>query len=153
MDAAAFTGFAVGTDNPDLYAVKTGKNTVTASLSEPEIPYGAWYVDPSEIGPYPAAGASTQPVKFVASARMHAFDKSISADSGDIWADYMFGTTTYNPAVVVPGEAGVITLTITPDPTQVGKTVTGFVYIDTYNPLVSNGDEVVRVPYAYTIVP
>jgi hypothetical protein len=38
-------------------------------------------------------------------------------------------------------------------PSKVGKTVTGFVYVDTYNPKVSTGDEVVRIPYSYTIAP
>jgi hypothetical protein len=44
-------------------------------------------------------------------------------------------------------------LVITPDPAQVGKTITGFVYIDTFNPNVTTGDEVVRIPYSYTIAP
>jgi hypothetical protein len=53
--------------------------------------------------------------------------------------------------VLAPGESGTITVTITPDPTLVGKTVSGYIYIDTFNPVVSTGDEVVQKPYAYTV--
>lgn len=153
MDAYAFTGFAVGTGNPDIFAQPTAKDTVVASLSEPELPYGAWYVSPSEVGPYAAAGAPTKPVTLSASVVMQPFDGAVSADSGDIWADDVLGTATFNPLVVASGEEGIITLTITPDPSLVGKTVTGFVYVDTYNPYVSTGDEVVRFPYSYTVAP
>jgi hypothetical protein len=75
----------------------------------------------------------------------------VSADSGDEWADLTLGTATFNPLLLPPGEGGIITLTITPDPTQVGKTVTGYVYIDTYNAYAGTGDEVVAIPYSYTV--
>jgi hypothetical protein len=153
MDAEAYVGFAVGTGNPDIYARPAAKDTVVASLSEPELPYGAWYVNPSEIGPYLASGAATKPVTLSASVVVQPFDSAVSADSGDFWADDVLGTSTFNPLVVASGEEGIITLTITPDPSLVGKTVSGFVYVDTYNPAVSVGDEVVRIPYRYTVEP
>ncbi|HWL85826.1 MAG TPA: hypothetical protein VNO21_08495, partial [Polyangiaceae bacterium] len=67
------------------------------------------------------------------------------------------GTATYNPIVLAPGATGTITLTMTPDPSQVGNTVKGVVYVDTLNAFDLNanygaGDEVARLPYAYTIV-
>ena len=54
-------------------------------------------------------------------------------------------------SVTPPGEAGTITLSIKPSASDVGKTVSGFIYIDTFNPNVGTGDEVVRIPYAYTV--
>jgi len=36
-------------------------------------------------------------------------------------------------------------------PVQVGKTVRGFLYIDTFNSTVETGDEVYRIPYSYTV--
>ncbi len=57
-------------------------------------------------------------------------------------------TNTFNPLVLAPGATGTILLVITPDPAQVGRTVTGFVYIDTFNSNVSTGDECVRIPYS-----
>jgi hypothetical protein len=153
MDAYNFVGFTLGTDNPDIFAEKTAPNTVVATLSEPELPYGAWYVNPSEIGPYPAAGAPTKPVTMTAAVIMKAFDTTVSADSGDAWADLTYGTNTFNPPVIAPGEDAPIVLTITPDPSKVGQVVSGYIYIDTYNPNYGTGDEVVRLPYTYTVAP
>jgi len=36
---------------------------------------------------------------------------------------------------------------------NVGQVVQGYLFIDTYNPLVTTGDEVVRLPYSYTTAP
>jgi hypothetical protein len=84
---------------------------------------------------------------------MQAFDSAIAADSGDLWADFTFSTNTFRPLELAPGATGTINLVITPDSTQVGQTITGFVYIDTFNLTVFTGDEVVRIPYSYTIAP
>jgi hypothetical protein len=51
------------------------------------------------------------------------------------------------------GQAGTINVTITPDPAKVGQTVSGYLYIDTFNGVVGTGDEVVRIPYSYTVAP
>ena len=87
-----------------------------------------------------AAFALTQP-----------FDAAIAADSGDAWADLTLGTHTFNPLVLAPGATGTINVTITPDPSQVGEVVQGYLYIDTFNPNAGTGDEVVRIPYSYTV--
>jgi hypothetical protein len=153
MDAFNAAGFLFGiTGSPDIFAKKTAANTVTASLTAPEIPWGIWDVSPSEIGPYGSAGAPTRKVTMTASATTRQFDSGISADSGDIWADDVLGTTTFNPLVLGSGEAGTITLSIKPSASEVGKTVSGFIYVDTFNPNVGTGDEVVQIPYTYTVV-
>ncbi len=152
MDAYNNVGYNVGfTGSPDLFAKQTGTDTVTASLTEPEIPFGAWIAVPSLIGPYGASGAPTKPVNLSASALVLPWDSAVAADSGDIWADLTLGTNTYNPLMLASGEGGIITLTITPEASQVGKTYSGYVYVDTYNALVGTGDEVVRIPYEYTV--
>ncbi len=153
MDAYNDVGYGVGaTGNPDVFATQTSPGTVVASLTEPEIPYGTWIEAPALIGPYGPAGAPTRPVAMSAFALMQPFDGSVSADSGDAWADLTLGTNTFNPLVLAAGGSGTITLTITPDPKDVGQTVSGYVYVDTYYPYVSTGDEVVRIPYSYTVV-
>jgi hypothetical protein len=153
MDAFNDVGYIVGgTSSPDIYAKQVSPGTVVASLSEPEVPYSVWIVNPSLIGPYGSGGAPTTPIKMRAFALMQPFDAAVSADSGDIWADLTLGTNTFNPLILPSGESGTINVTITPDPNQVGKTISGFMYIDTFNPVVSTGDEVVRIPYSYTIV-
>ena len=152
MDVYNFVGYNVaGTGNPDIFAQPVATDTVAATLTEPEVPYSLWVAVPSLIGPYGASGAPTEPVVTTAYATMKPFDTAMSADSGDIWADLLFGTNTFNPLVLAPGESGTITVTVTPDPSLVGKTVSGFIYIDTFNGVVSTGDETVAKPYIYTV--
>jgi hypothetical protein len=153
MDAYNLVGYGVGgTGAPDVFAKQIATDTVEASLSEPEIPYGAWISSPALIGPYGPAGAPTKPVTSTAYVVTQQWDDAVVADSGDIWADLVFGTNTFNPLVLASGEGGTITLTITPDKSQVGKTINGYVYVDTFNAVVGTGDEVVRIPYRYTVV-
>ena len=152
MDAFNNVGFLVGiTGSPDIFAKKAGPNTVVASLTEPVIPWGTWNVVPALIGPFGSPGALTKPVTMTALATMKKFDLTMSSDTGDAWAAFTLGSGTVDPLVLGPGESGTITLKIKPSAGDVGKSVTGFVYIDTFNSVVGTGDEVVRIPYAYTI--
>jgi hypothetical protein len=152
MDAYNDVGTNVGyTGNPDIFAASAGPDAVLATLTEPEVPWGTWVTVPSLIGPYGPAGAPTTPVTAAAFALMEPFDASMSASSGDAWADLTFGTATYNPLILAPGESGIITVTLTPNAAAVGSSVSGYLYVDTFNPNTFYGDEVVRVPYSYTI--
>jgi hypothetical protein len=139
------------TESPDLYARSVGNNTVVASLSKPEVPWGTWFIFPSLIGPYGPSGAPTEPVQTYAYALMKPFDSTMVADSGDAWLDVTTGSDTFNPLVLAPGQKGTINLTITPDPHKVGQTVKGYIYLDTYSNVFFTGDEVARIPYSYTI--
>ena len=152
MDALNDVGYIVGfTGNPDIFAQQVAPGTVVASLTEPEIPYGTWFEVPAQIGPFGPGGAPSKAVSMSAIALTQAFDRGASADSGDIWADLTLGTNTFNPLVLAPGQAGTIHLTITPDPKKAGQTISGFVYVDTFNGVVGTGDEVMRLPYSYTV--
>ena len=148
------------TGAPDLFAVPDPHvaNRVVAELDVPEVPFGPWFVVPSEIGPYGPGGAPTVPLATGAAALIQPFDPAVSADSGDIWADYTLNTNTYNPLVLAPGQSGTINVTITPTLAQVGSTVSGYLYVDTFNVVggfigTFSGDEVVRIPYSYTVAP
>jgi hypothetical protein len=152
MTALNYAGYEIAaTISPELNAKRVSADTVVASLRVPEVPYGYWVETPSNIGPYGPGGAPTVPVSMAAIATMEPFDPAVSAASGDFWADQVFLTNTYDPLTLAPGQSGTINLTITPDASQVGKTISGFIYIDTYNPVVLTGDEVVRIPYRYTV--
>jgi hypothetical protein len=159
MDAFNISGYSsnYGTsglaNSPDVSAKSIGRDTEAASLSEPEVPFGQWLVEPELKGPFGAAGATAAPLTTSATLWMPPFDPAVSADSGDIWADFTLGTATYKPLTLAAGTAGVIHVTIKPDPASVGKTVSGYLYVDTFNAIVYTGDEVVRIPYRYTVVP
>jgi hypothetical protein len=157
MDAFGNTGFFFGlTGAPDLTAKSIGPHTVAASLTEPEVPWGQWLLAPTLVGPFGPAGAPTTPVKTSTVAQLKAFDGAISSDSGDLWQDLVFGTNTTNKGanllVLGPGQTGTINVTINPKASQIGEVVRGAIYVDTFNGTVATGDEVVRLPYAYTVV-
>jgi hypothetical protein len=97
--------------SPDLYGSQAGNNTVTATALSPEVTYGAWVLFPALVGPYGAAGATPEAVTTSVTASIQAFDSSISASSGDAWADLTLGTNTFNPLVLAPGASGPITVT------------------------------------------
>jgi hypothetical protein len=150
-----FGGFGVFglTESPDLYARPVGNNTVVASLSKPEVPWGEWLIFPSLIGPYGPSGAPTEPVQTSVFALMKPFDSTMVADTGDAWLVLTAGSDIVNPLVLAPGQSGTINLTITPDPSKIGQTVKGYIYLDTYSNIFFTGDEVARIPYSYTISP
>ncbi len=156
MDAFNIAGFDtenVGfTGSPDIFAARVTPETAVATLVVPEVPYGPWQANASLVGPYGPAGALPATVATSAEALIQPFDAAVASSAGDIWADVTLGTNTFNPLLLAAGESGVINVTITPDPTQVGKTVSGFLYIDTFNPNATTGDEVVRIRYRYTVV-
>jgi hypothetical protein len=156
MDAFNIAGFDtedVGfTGSPDIFAARLSPENAEATLVAPEVPYGPWQVNPALVGPFGPAGALPATVATSAQALMRPFDAAVTSNAGDIWQDVTLGTSTFNPLVLASGESGVINVTITPDPAQVGKTVSGFLYVDTYNPDATSGDEVVRIPYRYTVV-
>ena len=121
-------------------------------MTEPEIPWGQWEAFPSEIGPYGPSGAPTKPVGVLAFATTRKFDTTVTSDAGDIWQDTSLGTNTFAGGLVLgSGEAGTIHLMIQPTASEVGSVVSGFIYIDTFNAVVGTGDEVLRIPYAYTV--
>ncbi|HEX4240185.1 MAG TPA: S8 family serine peptidase [Steroidobacteraceae bacterium] len=152
MDAFPNAGYIYGFgESPDILAKSSGKNSVTASLSEPEVPWGQWLMFPALIGPFGPAGAPATPYSAGATVLMKEFDPAVSADSGDFWADSVLGTVTFNPLILAPGESGTINVTITPDKSKVGETVAGVIYIDSYSPVVNTGSEVAQVPYRYTV--
>jgi Subtilase family/Peptidase inhibitor I9 len=155
MDAFGNTGYVVGvTGAPDLYASTVGPDTVAASLTEPEVPWGEWVMVPSLIGPYGSSGAPPTPVATAAVLQLKPFDAAVTSNYGDLWSDVTFGTSTFTTGLVLsPGNTGTIQLSIAPSASQIGTTVRGFIYIDTFNGVVQTGDEVVRLPYSYTVVP
>jgi hypothetical protein len=152
LDAFNNVGFLVGmTGSPEIFGRSRGNSAATA-LTEPEIPWGEWQTVPSEIGPYGATGAPTEPVHMLASVTTRKFDVAVSSDAGDFWQDAVLGTTSFAGGLLLgSGEAGEIHATIKPSTADIGKVITGFIYVDTFNGVVGTGDEVIRIPYAYTV--
>ena len=155
LDAFNVSGYSLAQIfSPDISGESSAKGTeAVATLHTAEIPNGEWQTVPALAGPFRSTGAHSATVKSSAVLTLKSFDSAVSADSGDLWADFVFGSSTYKPLTVAPGATGVVHLTLSPDPAKVGTTVSGYLYIDTFNNVVFNGDEVVRIPYEYTVAP
>jgi hypothetical protein len=85
-------------------------------------------------------------------ANTNSFDGTIAASTGDLWAA-SFDTNalaTYVPLQLDPGQAGTIGLTITPNALP-GTMMHGFIALDTFNFAFFSGDELVNIPYTYTV--
>jgi len=89
-------------------------------------------------------------VNLAAVANTNPFDSAVSASSGDAWAQSVDPTAPYTPLSLGPGQTGTITLTITPNAPK-GTVVRGFLGVDTFNLAVDGGDELVNIPYSYTV--
>jgi hypothetical protein len=156
--AASPISLDVVADNgaPELYGHSSGNGAIV-TYQAPQVAFGYWVIEPSLVGPYGAAGAAPNdagtPVTVEATATTQAFDTTVTSTSGDYWQDLVLGTNTLNPVVIAPGATGTITVTVKPNAAQVGKTVRGYLYIDTVNfyDAYGYGDEVVRLPYEYTV--
>jgi hypothetical protein len=152
MDLSNDVGFFVGgTGAPDLLAKPIGDGIIAASISEPEVPWSLWVMFPSEVGPHGPGGAAPAPGGAAGIVNTKVFDSAVTSDAGDLWSDVTLGTNTFNPLILGPGETGTINVTITPSAALVGKTVSGTIYIDTFNGTVQTGDETVALPYSYTV--
>jgi hypothetical protein len=154
MDAVGLSGFNVGvTQSPDLIAREVAPHTVAASLFAPEVPYGPWDEYSSYNGPFGRNGTPTDPIETSAYILYQPFDTDVSSDHGNKWLDFMTGSSTYDPLVLAPGASGTLHVRIRPAASAVGKTVAGNLHIETFNDAAATGDEVIRLPYIYTVVP
>lgn len=153
--------FDWGYDDPDIASATTGSlcsTTASASYAPPggKVTQGLWGATPSECGPYTApAPAGTATLAMTAQSK--AFDPAITSDTGDFWPTSINPAAPFSPITLNPGQSGTINVTITPNGAS-GTVVSGVVYVDVYDTGVptaayasSTGDELVGLPYTYTI--
>ena len=156
------TSFVSNPDSPDIAATPfvdpfTGQYAAVASETAPEVPFGQWLAYPMSVGPFTGA-ATPNTVQLGAVAVTQQFDAAIDPSTGDEYA-LLTGqqSRSYAPLTLASGATGTITLTITPN-APVGTVVRGVLYIDTLAtsggvPITNSGDEMVAIPYAYTVGP
>ena len=115
---------------------------------------GFWFATPSECGPYPS-GAPAGTVSMSMSATIKAFDPAITSATGDLEPASVNPATTFSPIVINPGQTATVNVTITPSGSA-GTQVSGTLYVDDFLTNIppygqQAGDEIVGLPYAYTI--
>jgi hypothetical protein len=147
--------------DPDLFgapAPKTSTYNARGSYTPAggTVSAGLWYSSPSEIGPYPAAGAPAGQVSMSLTATMKAFDPAVTSTTGDLWL-YSLNAfyDGFAPTTINPGQTAVINVTITPSGAS-GTVVTGNLYVGDFLSDVPpysyfTGNELAAVPYTYTV--
>ncbi len=142
-----FFDFNSDNNDPEALGVPFGNNSV-AQLADPEIAPGQFWAASEPTGPFSGPVSGSANITMVAFT--NPFDSAISASTGDIWAQTVNASAPYTPMTLDPGQSGTITLTITPNAPK-GTVVRGFIAVDTYNQATSSGDELMNIPYTYTV--
>lgn len=142
-----FFDFNSDNNDPEALGVPFGNNSI-AELAAPEIAPGQFWAASEPTGPFPGPVTGSANITMVAVTSP--FDSAISASTGDIWAQTVNASAPYTPMTLDPGQSGTITLTITPNAPK-GTVVHGFIAVDTFNQATSSGDELVNIPYTYTV--
>ena len=162
--------------NPDGYAA-SNSTTTTATTSGTPLTPGLWTADVGQTGPFPGP-APTGQVTVAGSAVGQPFDPDVSSSTGDFWATGVDGQSlsagNANLAAVAnrlrtlhsgSGESGYpskhtegitsrqsTTVMVTINPTGPrGTQVHGHLYIGSYDGWTLDADELIDLPYAYTV--
>jgi hypothetical protein len=140
--------------DPDIES--TSGLSAVGSYSSSFVTPGAWYIAPSQVGPYSSA-VTPEDFNSAMSAKTLAFDPALSSSTGDLWRSALDPNVTVNTVTVDPGETAVIQIHITP--TAGAHSVSGTLYIDDadlvadeYGTFISpNGNDVAALPYSYSV--
>ncbi|HEY3609648.1 MAG TPA: S8 family serine peptidase, partial [Pseudonocardiaceae bacterium] len=169
---SATLGYLVPTDSTQVTGITSGSVPVSADLApntgEPEslafpgpgnisvvtdrspvLSQGLWLLEADPIGPFNGPNPGT--VNFAAVAHTQAFDPAVTSSTGDHWlAGVLAQAPAFTPVSVDPGGQGTISVTITPNGAP-GSVVSGFLYVDDTTVSNAAGDELIAIPYTYTI--
>jgi len=131
---------------PDVLSSTVGDSAV-ATLNASDVPASIWSCTPTEIGP---ALATSTTYSCGGVAETKAFDPAVASSTGNVWSVLEGLTGTYNPLVLQPGQSGDISVVITPSGSA-GAKVAGFIAVETFNINDFSSDQLVKLPYSYTI--
>ncbi len=135
--------------NPDYYG-STGTDSASINVQGAPLAPGNWSSDATVYG---TTGSTvvTDTADLAATAHTLAFDPGFTAAGGDIWLTAVSKTApSFTPVTIAPGQTASIPVTITPTAAK-GTTVHGTLYVDTYNTFSASGDELIAIPYTYTV--
>jgi hypothetical protein len=141
-DRASSTGLTASA----YYPFGTARTPVTQGL---------WFAVPSEVGPYPAGGATAATATTSMSAMTERFDTTATPSTGDFWrfaVAPLAASASYNLFIVNPGQTRAINLSVKPTAPS-GTVVSGILYIDDFVDSLQflSGSQLEAVPYSYKI--
>lgn len=165
---------------PEDYAAAQGNGAIV-QVAARQVSPGLWLADVGQVGPFagpapagtvsvaasvhaqlfdPAVTSSTGDVWLAGvdsgtdpaiAALLHASHPAVVGAKGGVTIDRVSAADAAPaPVTIAPGATGTILVKVTPKGTK-GSTVTGHVYIDTFNLATFSGDELVALPYSYKI--
>ena len=152
-----FDAAGPGFGDPDI--ISSSGKTATASLSASRVETGPWFITPTYSGVFGSAAQPSETVRTSAAVTTTAIDPAVTSPTGDLEAasvDPVDDLNNFSPIFTAPGTTATIPVTITPKAAP-GTLVTGILYVDDFssslNVFISNpiGQEIVAVPYAYTV--
>ena len=137
--------------DPDIEGTQLKHNQVIAQAAAPELAPGIWFALPEPKGPFGPNGVGNASASVSAVVDTLVLDPAVSASSGNAWATFGLNpSASYTPVSLNPGQAGSITVTITPSAPK-GTVVHGFVELETFNQFTLSADEIVTFPYTYKV--
>mgnify|MGYP001788303507 CR=1 FL=1 len=135
--------------DPDVEAGPAGL-TPSVIQRDPTIAPQTWLALPSQVGPFTTPGP-TATVTFAATVHTRLFDRAVRTSTGDpLLATVDPAGPSSTPLPVTSGGTGTITVTITPNGTS-GTVVSGFLYLNSTDPITGSTQEVAALPYTYRI--
>jgi hypothetical protein len=148
LDTQPYWGAAFYVGDPDVPGTPGRK--AHAQVTGPELAPTTWVCDANPLGPFTVEEERAN-VECAARAETDAFDPAVTSSTGDFWLSATEPTPpSFRPLVLQPGQTGTISISISPTQAA-GQTVSGFLDIDSWDPVVHFGTELVEIPYAYTV--
>lgn len=140
---------APNTGEPESLAPPGVGNIAVVTDRSPAISQGLWLLEADPIGPFDAPNGGM--VNFAAVAHTQAFDPAVQSSTGDHWLSGVLSLPpAFTPLTIDPDQHGTITLTIKPRASK-GTRVTGYLYVDQTTLSNNAGDELIAIPYTYTV--
>jgi hypothetical protein len=153
--------FSPNAGDPDVASSSSGTGPLCATTESASyspaggsVTAGVWNSFPSECGPYSGpAPAGTANLAMTVTTKE--FDSATTSTTGDVWLVAVNPAATFSPVTINPGQSATVNVTITPSGAP-GTVVSGNLYVDDFIENVPPygqlaGDELVALPYTYTI--
>jgi hypothetical protein len=140
---------APNTGEPENLVPPGPGNIAVVTDRSPAISQGLWLLEADPVTPLD--GPNPGMVNFAAVAHTQAFDPAAQSSTGDHWLTGVLAQSpAFKPQPIDPNQHGTITLTIKPRATK-GTVVSGYLYVDQTTLSNGAGDELIAIPYTYTV--
>ncbi|MGH9298154.1 MAG: S8 family serine peptidase [Acidimicrobiales bacterium] len=141
---------------PDVLSPASSGGRTSVTVSNPFA--SEWAPTPDEVGPFTTT-ATSEDYSIQGTVTTLGFDTTAAPSTGDIWADVAAGVSEPpNPLFLLPGKSGTATVTYTVPSGTGGTTVTGALYVETFdtNSFTTgigdwSSDVLRKVPYSYKL--